>query len=49
MLSGVLAGPRVTLSAFEQVSQHAHPIYALKLDATIFLVPYDEHLEGDVQ
>jgi hypothetical protein len=44
----VFAGPLVALRAFEQVSQHAR-IYALKPDATIFVVPYDEDLEDDVQ
>ena len=44
----LFAGPLVALRAFEQISRHAR-IFALTPEATVFVVPFDEDLEDDVQ
>ena len=44
----LFVGPLVALRAFEKISRHAR-IFALTPEATVFVVPFDEDLEDDVQ
>ncbi len=44
----LFAGPFFALRTFEQISRHAR-IFALTPEATVFVVPFDEDLEDDVQ
>ena len=44
----VFAGPLIALRAFERISRHAR-VYALTPDAPVFVVPFNEDLEDDVQ